>query len=195
MNVDIIEVEKSDIENFVNNSPSGDDVVVIDLNISGKNALKKNKDGSLGLLNEHMIEQNIVLNKLSMDHTDILTDNIDFSKTLYSGQDPNSKSMVDSFRSKGKRKLAKIPGTGRGDTPHALDTCAGGSANMFLDSFRNKYANGTMGVSLNNHIDEIVPGKRHLLRLMVSTKEGDMPLEEFLAQNNQTLNKSKCKSK
>ncbi|NFA44213.1 RHS repeat-associated core domain-containing protein [Clostridium botulinum] len=200
LGVDIIEVEKFDIENFIKNPPSGDDVINIMFNIDGNKALKKNKDGSLGLLNEHMIEQNIILNKLSIEHTDVLTDNLDFAKNVYSVQGSTSKTMVNSFRSKGKTKLSNMPNTGSGHTPHALDTCGGGSANMFLNSFRNSYANGTMGKSLNTHINDIVPGKEHVFELTVSIKNSSgkpvkLPLEQFLEQNGQQLNKSKCKSK
>ncbi|MDR5588962.1 hypothetical protein [Clostridium aquiflavi] len=89
----------------------------------------------------------------------MLTDNLDFAKNVYSVQGSTSKTMVNSFRSKGKTKLSNMPNIGSGHTPHALDTCGGGSANMFLNSFRNSYANGTMGKSLNTHINDIVPEK------------------------------------
>lgn len=175
-------------------------VITIKFNLDGDTALRNNKNGSLGLLNEHMIEQNIVLNKLSLEHTEALRINLQFSDEMYSLNKNGSKAMVNSFRSKAKNRLKKMPLTGSGDAPHALDTCAGGSANMFLNSFRNKYANGTMGVSWYKHMDKIVPGKKHVLELVVSRKNKkgknvEVPLKKFLSENGETLNTSKCKVK
>ena len=72
----LIEVESEDIYDFEKNKNKLKDAVHIQLVISSEEALSKNKTGDLGLLNEYMIEQNIVLNLMSLQYTEILKENI-----------------------------------------------------------------------------------------------------------------------
>ena len=194
--IKFIEVEASDIETFNNTNWNDSDVIQIDLTIDGKRALQYNKTGELGLLNEHMIEQNIVLNKISTENPDILQQNLGFSNGVYSSPGNSSKSMVDSYRSEGRKILLNNGKMSSGQTPHALDTCAGGSANIFLNDFRNKYANGTMGSVLYKQKKKIVPGKKHKLNLVVKGKNGkNISIDEYLKQHGTEMDKSKCKVK
>lgn len=126
------------------------------------------------------------------DSLQILSENIKFSKEIYSNGMNDSKKMVNQYRKTAGKLLGANIATG--DSPHALDTYAGGPANLFLESPRSQYANRVMGNGWKDNIDYIEPGKKHKLNLVVHEKDGSTAnLDDFLKKHGEKLNKSKCK--
>lgn len=165
----LIEVEESDIREFLEGKDKFDNAVHIQLVLTEEEALEKNKTGDLGLLNEYMIEQNIILNLMSTQYTETFALNL---KACNKPQDKeNLKNMMKYFRDDARMQLKEAGFENYENCAYALDPYLGGSANMFLNEPRETYARERLTELLRMHVEEIIPGKNHVLELVVAVQK------------------------
>lgn len=163
----LIEIEVDDISKFEEQKKHFQDAVHIELIISEDEALSKNKTGELGLLNEYMIEQNIVLNLMSLQYTEVLKANIENMCKLQLKEVQVIKKMAKHLRDDARRQLKEAEYDDFENCAYALDPCIGGSFDMFLNEPKNSYVRMRLRELLRMHIHEIKPGRNHVFELKV----------------------------
>ena len=191
-NCDFIELEVNDFENFFEEDFSKDDVININLVMNSRQAIEANQTGELGLLVERILEQNIILNLFSREYTNIHIENLNFIKSMKENTtNDNKKKMMAYFLEKGKEILGEVEEDK--ELSYALIPYLGGSANMFLENPRSKYANKFLMQSCEEKIDLIQPGEIHKINLYINDENRCCKYKEYLEKCDCKLNTSKCR--
>ena len=164
----LIEIEADDIREFQVQKEHFEDAVHIKLVLDGDEVLSKNKTGELGLLNEYMMEQNIVLNLMSIQYTDTLVKNLEMINNLSSKSQESFEDMLRAYRDDARKQLKEAGYEDYENCAYALDPYIGGSANMFLNETKDSYVRTRLTELLRGHSNEIVPGKNHIFEIVVS---------------------------
>ena len=131
----------------------------------------KKKTGDLGLLNEYMVEQNIILNLMSTHYTEPLARNLEMISKLNEQKRESFEGMLKAFRDDARKQLKEAGYENYENCAYALDPYIGGSANMFLNEPKESYARTRLAELLRTHTAEIQPGKNHVLELVVAVQK------------------------
>lgn len=186
--IDMIEIEESDIIAFKNIDWSDRKPVILKIRLQEESVKHYNKTGELALLLENVIEQNIVLNKMSLEYASVLYSNVNW---YYSSLE--AEYIAADLRREGRNRLKKKPVL-QEEIAHALDIAAGGNVNMFLNSPRNTWVNRVIGSSWN-YAGKIIAGREHLIKVVVQVESEGRNLifavEDYLKMKNLDLNTSK----
>lgn len=114
-----------------------------------------------------MIEQNIVLNLMSLQYTEVLKSNIEMICQLPLEEEQVVKKMPKNLRDDARRQLKEAEYDNFENCAYALDPCIGGSFDMFLNKPKNSYVRMRLRELLRIHICEIKPGRNHVFELKV----------------------------
>ncbi len=149
------------------------DTVPIHFGVDADTALTAGRD-KMRKFAEHLAEQNLELNRMSLFETDALKQNL---LNYRSAPKATMEKLVDKARRKANKFLGGKVGDGL-DAAHALDSVAGGYINKFI-GLCDGWANQMVGSLWKKRQELIQPGKIHTLVPGVSTKDGFKSIDEF----------------